>query len=374
VIKGGRLPSRSRVAQFAGLRESSRHVVRICRSLEIRQVAGNARRTGDVVVAKFCVVAIRALPRRNGVRAGQNKVHHRVIESGRGPGHRGMALRAVRREVGRDVIRVRGALEIFEVAGNTGGAGEVVVIVDVAIHALARRHCMATGQRKSCRRVIELRIQPVVCRMAGFAGSRKFAGDMVGIGGPSEVRRVAGIALRGHRLKLAVRHSLVAGIAVHGRVRAGQREPVVMLLDLLDGNLPATDRVALLAICPQLPLVNVRVAVLAALPHVGEYRLDVTLHAGHGLVHTAERVARLIMVEFGNGADRFPSARRVTVLAGHVQVAVRTVRACGALPLCASRNSGKRQQKYCDQIEYAPRHPHDPPLAVITKSRKELKF
>jgi len=104
---------------------------------------------------------------------------------------------------------------------------------------------------------------------------------MAGIGGPREIRGVAGIALGRHRLELAVRHSFVAGIAVHGSMRSGQGEAVVVLLDLLDGDLPSANRVALLAIRSQLPLVNVGMAILAALPHVGENRFHVALDAGY---------------------------------------------------------------------------------------------
>ena len=60
---------------------------------------------------------------------------------GRGcPRYGGVALRAVRREVRRDVVRVRSALEILEVTGYASRAGQVVVVVDMAIDALARRH------------------------------------------------------------------------------------------------------------------------------------------------------------------------------------------------------------------------------------------
>ena len=89
---------------------------------------------------------------------------------------------------------------------------------------------------------------------------------------------------------------------------------------------------------------NVGVAVLASLCHIVEYGFHVTLRAGHRLMHAPKRVSRLVMIEFRNCADRFPSTRRMTVLTSHVQVAVRTVRACGGLRLRASRNSGKRQQ------------------------------
>ena len=53
MVEGGRLPTRSGVAQFASLSKSARYVVGIRRPLKIRQVAGNARRAADVVVAEL---------------------------------------------------------------------------------------------------------------------------------------------------------------------------------------------------------------------------------------------------------------------------------------------------------------------------------
>jgi hypothetical protein len=111
-------------------------------------------------------------------------------------------------------------------------------------------------------------------------------------------------------------------------VCSGQRETVVVLLNLLDRNLPAAHRMALLAIRSQLPLVNVRVAVLASLSNVSEHWLHVALHARHGLMHPAQRILGLIVIEFRNCADRLPSRRRVTVLTWHVQISVRTVCTC----------------------------------------------
>lgn len=98
---------------------------------------------------------------------------------------------------------------------------------------------------------------------------------------------MAGIALGRHCLKLAASGSFVARVAVYGGVRTGKREAIVMLLDLLDADLPSLDRVALLAVGSQLPSVNIGMAVLAALPHIGKHRFHVALHAGHRLVHAA---------------------------------------------------------------------------------------
>jgi len=252
------------------------------------------------------------------------------------------------------------------VATDAGGAGDVVVarFRVVAIRALPRRHGVGASQGKSRSVVIERRIQPAVGGVAGLAGCRKSSG--VTGGGRFEICRVAGIALGRHRLELAICHPLVTGIAIHGGMRSGEGKAVVMLLNLLYGDLPSADRVALLAIRSQLPLVNVGVAVLAPLSNIREHRLHVALDARHRPVHAQQRIFRLVVVKFRNSADRLPSARRVAVLTRHVQIAVRTVRTRRGLRRRASRKSGKRQQQRCDQIEYAPPHPHYLPLAPVT--------
>jgi len=123
--------------------------------------------------------------------------------------------------------------------------------------------------------------------MACFTGRPKSKRGMIRVERTLEVGRMARIAHRGHRLELAIRRVLVAGIAIYGGVRTGQREAVIVLLNLLDRYSPSAHRVALLAIRAQLALVDVSVTVLAALAHVVEHRLYVTLRAGDVLVHAA---------------------------------------------------------------------------------------
>ena len=115
--------------------------------------------------------------------------------------------------------------------------------------------------------------------MARVAGERKLAGDVIRIGRVFVVGRMARITVRRHGLKLAVGCTLVAGIAGDGCMRANEREAVVMLLNLLDRNLPASNRVALFAVGSQLTPMDIGVAILTALTDVGEYRLHVALRA-----------------------------------------------------------------------------------------------
>jgi hypothetical protein len=118
----------------------------------------------------------------------------------------------------------------------------------------------------------------------------------------------------------------VAGIAVHRSVRPSQREAVVMLLNLLNGDLPSTDGVALLAVRSQLALVNVGVTILATLSNIGKDRPDVTFSAAYRLMHAAQRVFGLVVIEFWSAADWFPPGRCVAVLARNAKVAVWTMR------------------------------------------------
>ena len=104
----------------------------------------------------------------------------------------------------------------------------------MAIGALSRRHSVAGGQGKSDRAVIELGVQPVVGSMAAIAGGGKVGCDVVGSFGRLEISHVTGRAGRGHGLKVAGRCTLVTSIAVHHRVRSGQRKAVIMLLNLPD--------------------------------------------------------------------------------------------------------------------------------------------
>jgi len=116
-----------------------------------------------------------------------------------------------------------------------------------------------------------------------------------------------------------------------------------VLLHILDRNLPSPHRVTLLAVGAQLALVNIGMAILAALTDVRKNHLHVTAGTGHGSVHAAQRITGLIMVELGNRPDRLPATRGMAVLAGKGQIAVRAVRALGGLRSRASREYGKRK-------------------------------
>ncbi len=156
---------------------------------------------------------------------------------------------------------------------------------------------------------------------------------MIGIGRGLKILEVAGSASRRHRFELAIGRAFVTGVAVHRGVRPGQGEAIIVLLDLLNRNLPSPNRVAGLAVGSQLPLVNIGMTVLAALSDVAEHRFYVALSAGDGLVHAAQRVTRPVMVEFWNGSNWLPPTCGMAILAGNSEVPVRTVSSAGYLRL-----------------------------------------
>ena len=169
------------MARCAGLRETTGDVIRVDGALEILQVARDAGRAGQVVVVVG--MAIAALARRHGVRSGECEINHRVIKGRRSPRQGCVALRAIGGEVRRNVIRIRRALKIFQVAANAGRAGQAVVVVDVTVDTLPRRYGVPTREGEAHRAVVEVRIEPGVRAVANGAGCGESAGHVIRIAG-----------------------------------------------------------------------------------------------------------------------------------------------------------------------------------------------
>ena len=328
------------VTGLAGLREVRTGVVWSRGVLKILQVAGYAGRAVQSVIAVD--VAIRAGTRRHRVQTGQSESGGGVIELAIGPLHGVMALLAGGGESGMRQRRRR-VVEISLVTADARHGGQVVVVVDVAIGAFARRYGMAAGEKESGGGVVELRIQPVVGGVAGVALSRELGRHVVGIDGRGEVRLVAGEALRRHGLEPTVGATLVTSIAVDSGVSSGQRETIVVILDVLVGDLPSAHGMTLFAIGTQLAAVNIGVAILAAFTDIGENHFDVTLGARDGGVQATQRIPGLIVIELGNRADGPPCGCGMAVLTGDCKIAVRAARASSSLRSRNSRKCGKRE-------------------------------
>ena len=138
------------------------------------------------------------------------------------------------------------------------------------------------------------------------------------------IRQVAGRARSRKPQVIAHCGVRVALLAFHNRVRTQERKSVEMLLNRLHGRLPTENRVALRAVGAQLSAMDVGVAIGALLSNVGENRLGVASGARHLLMHAAERVARRVVVEFGNCANGGPTCVRVAIFAGSREGTVRT--------------------------------------------------
>jgi len=148
---------------------------------------------------------------------------------------------------------------------------------------------------------------------------------------------VAADALGGEPLtvKLAYGSSLVTRIAVHGSVCADQRKTILVLVDGLDENLPATDAVAKVALCSIFPPVDVGMTILTIAAHVGEYRIDVAFLACDTQVQAAQWITGFVVVEIRLGADRFPGRGGMTFLTSKLHGPMRTAtrrRGRGLLP------------------------------------------
>jgi len=274
-----------------------------------------------------------------------------------------VALLAGLGETSGDVIGVGCPLKIFQVARDARRGRQVVIVIDVAVSAKARGHGVRSVEGKAGRGMIEFRVEPAVGAVALFACDGELSRHMIGIDGALEVRGMAGITIRGHGLELAVGSAFVAGIAIDGGVRSSQRKAVIMLLHLLDGDVPSAHGVALLAVGAELAFVNIGVAILAALPHIGENHLHVTLGAGHRLVHAAQGIAGVIVIELGDGANGTPRGGGVAILARDVQIAVRTAGAHGGVQPRTSYRCANCEQQYRGENARATSHPRDSSLS-----------
>jgi len=202
------------------------------------------------------------------------------------------------RRIRKDVVEVAGRAIECGVGPSQGKAGEL--------------------------QVVEGGTEPVVHRVAGFAGSGQPELPVV------EHRRLEILLVTrdaGGRQSLELAHSsiLVAGVALQQGMGAYQWKAIVVVANRLDINLPALHGMALLAIGSKLPTMNIRMAIGAARTHVAEDQTGVALRAAHVGVHAPQGIPGLVVVELGLGADRFPTSKRVAILAGAVQRPVRTL-------------------------------------------------
>jgi len=108
---------------------------------------------------------------------------------------------------------------------------------------------------------------------------------------------------------------LVAIFALYENMCSNEWKSILVVLNRLQRNLPSLDRVAVGAIGPELTAMNVGVTVRTLRTYVLENQAGMALGTAYVLMHTAERVSGLIVIEFGIRPDRFPTGVRVTICA-----------------------------------------------------------
>ena len=206
-------------------------------------------------------MAVEARARRIGVRVGQREANGVVVESCRLPSNGSVARLAGLRETPCNVVRIRSALEIFQMAGSACRAGQVVVVVDMAIEAYTGRIGVPIREREADACMVEFCVQPRVCSVAIFARRGETGGHMVRVGCRLKVVRVARVALGREALKLSRGCAFVTRFAVNSRVCTDQRKTILMVAYRLHSNSPTLNRVTRFAIRTELPTVNVGMAV-----------------------------------------------------------------------------------------------------------------
>ena len=337
-------PRGRRMTLGAGLRKSRGSMRGIFRIVEIVQVATDAIAGSAMEIPAH--VALRT--RQGHVRAGQGEAGEGgVIEHRSRPGIRVVALRTRLRKAELRVIGIGGRVEIFQMAGDAVRRRPLEMAAGVTGGAI--QASMRSGQGESAKlRMIETGALPGVHGgVALVAGGGETGRLVVGRLGAHVRPHVTTGAVRRQALELPGRGALVARTALEQRVRAHQRKTILMFSNGLHGDSPSHHRMALLALRAHLAAVNVGVALGALLPDVGKDRLRVALRARHSLVHPAQRIARTVVVELGNVANRLPSAEGVAVLARDGKRSMRTasVRRRRALRWGRRRGSERHRQQ-----------------------------
>ena len=159
MVKGSIGPEHSIVAGLASGREARRNVVHGRRRLVVvTLVARHASCAGQVVIV--IDVAIGTLPWRGSMRPGQRESSAVVVECRVQPGRSAVARFASLRKVRGNMVWIRRPLEILQMACNARSTTQVVVVVEVAVRALPRRHSVQAGERKPSSGMIKLAVRP----------------------------------------------------------------------------------------------------------------------------------------------------------------------------------------------------------------------
>jgi len=216
VIKGCGCPGCGRVALLTGLREIRLHMVRLCRTLEILQVAAHARRVRAGQVVVIVHVALRTLHRR--MRTSQREPSAVVIECRVLPRRSVVALLAGLRKPRLHVIGIGSSVEVLDVARRAVRRCAHILSVHVTLRA-SDAH-VRPGQRELRESVvIEGRRAPRRCAVALLAGLWE---ARLGVWGIARLVEVWQMTTNARRRRASELSSHVAGGAIQGGMRSRQ--------------------------------------------------------------------------------------------------------------------------------------------------------
>ena len=151
VVEGGAGPVKSRrsVAKRAVLREAGGFVRRVVGPVEVGLVAAPAGRA----IQRVVIIDVARGALLGGVESRQREAGGGVVETGAGPIDHGVAAGTILRKARLFVRRIIGVVVIGLVTAPAGRAGQVEVVVRVALGAL--HVAMRAGQREPCSCVVE---------------------------------------------------------------------------------------------------------------------------------------------------------------------------------------------------------------------------
>src|SRR5215469_2391787 len=217
----------------------------------------------------------------------------------------------------------------------------IAVISAPAANAPGVAALMMNSSTKRC--IVRIFISPPVARghkdrpvpaihghvaLAAIGGEA--SGAMIRVLGCIEVFRVAAVAFGGQPEAIELPNSsyLVAGIAVHHGVRADQGKAILMLIDVMNRDLPPIGVMAELTFGSVLASMKVGVAVLTLVGRIGKFEIGMAVTACHSGVAPTKGKASLPVIKLDLSLNYLPIRGCVAGNTRHVEFAVRTLRTC----------------------------------------------
>jgi len=322
MIELGSLPLRGGVADRAVFRKTRGHVAGIRGCLKGWTMTCNALCTGPR--KRVPGMALRAVDVDVG--SGQRESGSAVIKLGSLPLCGGMANGAVLREVGCNMIGIRGCLKGWTMTSNALRTGSRKRVPGMALRTVDVD--MSAGQRESGSAVIKLGSLPLCGGMANGAVLREAGCNMIGVDGCLKGLPVTRDALRAGSRKR------VAGVTlrtVDSDVGSRQRESGSAVIKL--GSLPLLGGVAGLAIRRNSGGNVIRIgggakcafmAAHAVCGNASKLSTDMALRTGDADVSSRQCKAAVTMIEFRS----LPSRRGVAAFASRRKVCPPVIRVC----------------------------------------------